>query len=356
MSDTVEYDASVKELSKHTRHQNIFFIDDVSNTSIRAIIEEQKTLFKENASTLLLFIDDAADGARSKDLAAELGRLYTKSRHFGVSIIVAIQSVNDVYIKVANHLCQPALLRLAKANSPIETMSNIPLVNLNRQKHLFSTTEKRKSVYEVLDDVQLNALDALTLLIEMIKLERKIRDKYSHRAALPKFIRLLEHEDMRTFLSRDAEVRAILEPFYREARASVHNPLQMLAIMNNNAGPSHFVPRNIGPGPSSNRHETGPIVTMPFTRESTPVTTSHEVPVTIPQSTPSSTLSRLRSRNDEDVGETDGLPPKRRKGKCHNCNDEDHDQRKCTKPCRNCSDPGHRVNKCPIPTCPPREA
>ncbi|KAJ3176356.1 hypothetical protein HDU85_007248, partial [Gaertneriomyces sp. JEL0708] len=189
-------------------------------------------------------------------------------------------------------------------------MSNIPLVNLNRQKHLFSTTEKRKSVYEVLDDVQLNALDALALLIEMIKLERKIRDecaliweacrhqirinKYdtdSHRAALPKFLRLLEHEDMRTFLSRDAEVRAILEPFYREARASVHNPLQMLAIMNNNAGPSHFVPRNTGPGPSSNRHETGPIVTMPFTRESTPVTTSHEVPVPIPQSTPSSTVS-----------------------------------------------------------------
>ncbi|KAJ3176357.1 hypothetical protein HDU85_007249 [Gaertneriomyces sp. JEL0708] len=148
MSDTVEYDASVKELSKHTKHQNIFFIDDVSNNSIKAIIEEQKTLFKENKSTLLLFIDDAADGARSKDLAAELGRLYTKSRHFGISIIVAIQSVKgQLTSKHKNCTTEWVIFRNAQQDMKVlsETLASAFKTSKEVLEYLTECTKERFS-------------------------------------------------------------------------------------------------------------------------------------------------------------------------------------------------------------------
>ncbi|TPX56699.1 hypothetical protein SpCBS45565_g08366 [Spizellomyces sp. 'palustris'] len=90
MSDTVEYDASVKVLAETTKHKNIYFTDEVSNASIAKIVEEQK---KTPDKSLLLFIDDAGDSAQSKELNKELSKLYTKGRHFNIGNIVAIQSV-----------------------------------------------------------------------------------------------------------------------------------------------------------------------------------------------------------------------------------------------------------------------
>ncbi|DAC81645.1 TPA_asm: FtsK [Powellomyces chytrid fungus MELD virus 2] len=93
MSDTILYDRSIKELAKQTRHKNIYFTDEVSNASIKEILEEQKKL-AEDGKTLLFFIDDSGDNARSKELNKELSKLYTKGRHFLCSTIVCIQSVS----------------------------------------------------------------------------------------------------------------------------------------------------------------------------------------------------------------------------------------------------------------------
>ena len=90
MSDTVEYDASIQELARTTKHGNIYFTDEVNNGTIAEIVEEQKKSVKKS---LLLFIDDAGDSAQSKELNKELSKLYTKGRHWNISTIVAIQSV-----------------------------------------------------------------------------------------------------------------------------------------------------------------------------------------------------------------------------------------------------------------------
>ncbi|TPX53731.1 hypothetical protein PhCBS80983_g06198 [Powellomyces hirtus] len=93
MSDTVMYDASVKELAAKTKHKNIYFTDEVSNTSIAALLEDQKKAYTANGQSLLLMIDDAGDSAQGKDLNKELSKLYTKGRHFNCGTIVCIQSV-----------------------------------------------------------------------------------------------------------------------------------------------------------------------------------------------------------------------------------------------------------------------
>ncbi|KAJ3008909.1 hypothetical protein HKX48_008275 [Thoreauomyces humboldtii] len=86
-------------MARTTRLKNIEYSDQVSNEGIAAVVQEQKDDFEaaEKAGkrklTMLLFIDDAGDDARSKDLTAQLSKLYTKGRHFGISTIVACQSV-----------------------------------------------------------------------------------------------------------------------------------------------------------------------------------------------------------------------------------------------------------------------
>ncbi|KAI8916683.1 hypothetical protein DFJ77DRAFT_510120 [Powellomyces hirtus] len=93
MSDTVMYNKSIKELAKKTKHKNIYFTDEVTNASIKEILEEQKEL-SNNGKTLLLMIDDAGDNAQGKELNKELSKLYTRGRHFGISSMVCIQSVS----------------------------------------------------------------------------------------------------------------------------------------------------------------------------------------------------------------------------------------------------------------------
>ncbi|TPX53773.1 hypothetical protein PhCBS80983_g06165 [Powellomyces hirtus] len=96
MSDTVAYDASVVQLVKTTKHKNIFVTDEVTNGSIAEIMADQTDLWSKSnqRDTLLLFIDDSGDSANSKELNKELSKLFTKSRHVGTSIIVAIQSIS----------------------------------------------------------------------------------------------------------------------------------------------------------------------------------------------------------------------------------------------------------------------
>ncbi len=95
LSDTAAYDSSIQTLAKKTRHKNISIMDDVSNETIAAIIKTQKESFdsgkKEN---LLLFIDDSGDAANSASLNKELSKLYSKGRHSGCSLIVAIQAIS----------------------------------------------------------------------------------------------------------------------------------------------------------------------------------------------------------------------------------------------------------------------
>ncbi|KAI9103415.1 hypothetical protein DFS34DRAFT_671918 [Phlyctochytrium arcticum] len=93
MSDTAQFDKSIQELSKITKHKNIYFTDEVSNTSIADIIEKQKS--EKGKETILLFIDDAADSARSRKLLRELDKRFTKGRHFNLSIIVCCQAIRS---------------------------------------------------------------------------------------------------------------------------------------------------------------------------------------------------------------------------------------------------------------------
>lgn len=97
MSDTVLFDASVQQLSKTTKHKNIYFSDNVSNQSIAALVKHQRETYdtKTGSPSTLLFIDDAGDSAQRKDLNLELSKLYTKGRHIGISSIVACQSVTS---------------------------------------------------------------------------------------------------------------------------------------------------------------------------------------------------------------------------------------------------------------------
>ncbi|KAI9103786.1 hypothetical protein DFS34DRAFT_590202 [Phlyctochytrium arcticum] len=93
MSDTVQFDKSIQELARITKHKNIFFSENVTNASIAEIIENQKS--EKGKEKILLFIDDAADGARSKELSTELDKLFTKGRHFNISIIVCCQAIRS---------------------------------------------------------------------------------------------------------------------------------------------------------------------------------------------------------------------------------------------------------------------
>ncbi|KAI9094089.1 hypothetical protein DFS34DRAFT_671729 [Phlyctochytrium arcticum] len=93
MSDTVQFDKSIQELSKITKHKNIYFTDEVNNSSIGNIVERQKS--EMGKEKILLFIDDSADGARSKDLSRELDKLFTKGRQFNLSIIVCCQAIRS---------------------------------------------------------------------------------------------------------------------------------------------------------------------------------------------------------------------------------------------------------------------
>lgn len=91
LSDLVEYDESVKVLAGK-RHKNIYYTDEVTNDSIRRILEEQKEASKRG-KTLLMFLDDAGDDAMSSQLNREMSKIYTRLRHVKGSAMVAIQSV-----------------------------------------------------------------------------------------------------------------------------------------------------------------------------------------------------------------------------------------------------------------------
>jgi len=93
MSDTVLFDQSIKEFSEITRKNNIYFCDQVDNFAIETIVAHQKQT--KNKESILLYIDDAADSARSKNLSRELDKLFTKSRHWNISIIVCCQSITS---------------------------------------------------------------------------------------------------------------------------------------------------------------------------------------------------------------------------------------------------------------------
>ncbi|KAI8903430.1 hypothetical protein DFJ77DRAFT_444267 [Powellomyces hirtus] len=94
MSDTVLYDKSIQQLANKTKHRNIYFTDEVNNTTIREILNEQKEL-AEDGRTCLLYIDDAGNDAQGKNLNKELSNLYCKGRHTLCSSIVVVQSVRS---------------------------------------------------------------------------------------------------------------------------------------------------------------------------------------------------------------------------------------------------------------------
>ncbi|KAI8919882.1 hypothetical protein DFJ77DRAFT_437576 [Powellomyces hirtus] len=94
MSDTVLYDKSIQQLANKTKHRNIYFTDEVNNTTIREILNEQKEL-AEVGRTCLLYIDDAGNDAQGKNLNKELSNLYCKGRHTLCSSIVVVQSVRS---------------------------------------------------------------------------------------------------------------------------------------------------------------------------------------------------------------------------------------------------------------------
>lgn len=96
LSNTASFDSTIQALAKQTKHKNILVWDDVSNKSIAAIVKAQEDLYAEGKKEqIMLLIDDAGDSAQGRDLSFELSRLYTRSRHQGISFCMNVQSISS---------------------------------------------------------------------------------------------------------------------------------------------------------------------------------------------------------------------------------------------------------------------
>ncbi|KAI8999241.1 hypothetical protein BC832DRAFT_594919 [Gaertneriomyces semiglobifer] len=228
------------------------------------------------------------------------------------------------------------------------------LASLNTpDRVLLSKTDKRISVVTLIENkADYGPLDLLRDFGECKKLERNLGsticrvkfallnkffsmtyDLSNTAVQTSEFLALLEDPDVECFINEqdDPGVRVVLDHTRNErlSRTRMRSQTYLLA-------PVQPILRN----PLQN-HQPYHVGSPPLLVGDT-LPQSITYPPSVRSTSPSASVISTAVPDEADIGN-------RRQGKCHNCDDTDHDQRKCRKPCRNCSDSGHRVNKCPIP-------